>query len=292
MPDQARAACGRWWILTISIAAYPDWQPNLPDGVVYAKGQQEEGAGGFHHWQLVVCFQSNQRRAAVVRAFPGAHAELTRSQAAVAYVWKDDTAVGGTRFELGSLPFKRNSKVDWARQLELVKEGKLEEVDPGVMIRNYASITRIAAANYVPVVREMPVVKVYWGRTGAGKSYTALREAQGDKPDLRDVYFKSGTNKWWDGYRGQTNVVVEEFDGFIHITHLLKWFDRIPCGVEIKGGTVPLRAIKFWVTSNVAPEDWWGRVDGKGPTDEQMAALRRRIQVTHFERQWVPEQQE
>lgn len=280
-------ANGRWWIFTLSCEHHPD-QPALHPDAVYAKGQQEIGEGGFRHWQFVVCFRSNKRLRGAVAAYPQSHAEATRSAAAQDYVWKEQSRVEGTQFEHGEPPFKRNNKVDWERQLELAKRGNLDEMDPGVLLRNYTSVVRIAAASYIPVVRTMPIVKVFWGRTGAGKSHNALLEAQGDDPDLKDVYFKSGSNKWWDGYNGQTKVVIEEFDGLIHITHLLKWFDKYPCQVEIKGAAVPLLGIKFWVTSNKSPEEWWDGVQGCKPSAEQMAALRRRIQVTHFERQWVP----
>lgn len=279
---------GRWWILTLSCADYPD-TPALAADAVYAKGQQERGAGGFLHWQIVVCFQANKRRSGVVERYPGAHAELTRSPAALAYVWKEDTRVEGSQFEHGTPPFKRNNKVDWAKQLELAKGGRLGEMEPGVVIRNFSAISKIAAAHYVPVMRDQPVVKVFWGVTGSGKSHTAMHQAtQTDNGSFANVYYKAGSNKWWDGYRGQTKVVIEEFDGCIGITHLLKWFDKYPCGVEVKGGCEPLLATEFWVTSNVSPDEWWGRQEGKKPTEEQLAALRRRIQVTHFERRWVP----
>lgn len=102
---------GRHWILTIPHHCYT---PFLPGPIEFTKGQLELGAGGFLHWQLVVCSISNVRLAALKKIYgESAHAELTRSAAAEEYVWKEDTAVAGTRFQLGTRPVKRNSKRDW-----------------------------------------------------------------------------------------------------------------------------------------------------------------------------------
>lgn len=96
----------RWWILTIPVG---DWTPQLPNGVVWVKGQQEVGnESGFHHWQIVAGFPNGVRLSAVKKAFGRTcHAEPTRSAAAEAYVFKTDTAVAGSSFELGRKPFKR-----------------------------------------------------------------------------------------------------------------------------------------------------------------------------------------
>lgn len=73
------------------------------------RGQEEIGAGGFHHWQLYLVLFKQQRLSWLRERWPGIHWEPTRSVAAESYVWKDETAVEGTRFELGNKPFKRNS---------------------------------------------------------------------------------------------------------------------------------------------------------------------------------------
>jgi len=76
---------------------------------------------------------------------------------------------------------------------------------------------------------------------------------------------------------GQENVVLDEFRGGIDISHLLRWFDRYPVIVEVKGSSVVLKATKIWITSNISPDDWYPELDA-----ETKAALRRRLTVTHF----------
>lgn len=112
---------------------------------------------------------------------------------------------------------------------------------------------------------------VYWGATGTGKSRRAWDLAGSD------AYSKDPLSKFWCGYAGQKHVVIDEFRGGISISHVLRWLDRYPVNVEIKGSSVPLRATQLWITSNVRPELWYPDLDG--PTVE---ALMRRLTITEF----------
>lgn len=74
----------------------------------------------------------------------------------------------------------------------------------------------------------------YWGKPGVGKSHRARAE----NPSL---YIKA-QNKWWDGYKGQGAVLLDDLDkGGSCLGHYLKiWADKYACTGEIKGATVPL----------------------------------------------------
>lgn len=121
--------------------------PYLPSSVAYVRGQLECGAtNGYLHWQLLVVFRRSVRLRAVKETFGHGDSwrfELTRSNAANEYVWKDDTAVVGTRFELGSLPVKRNNKRDWERIWTLAQEGKLDEIPFDVRLQHYRTLRAI-----------------------------------------------------------------------------------------------------------------------------------------------------
>jgi len=58
---------------------------------------------------------------------------------------------------------------------------------------------------------------------------------------------------------------------------MLRWLDRYPCRVEIKGSSRPLDATKIWITSNLNPLDWYPELDV-----DTKEALLRRINITHF----------
>lgn len=261
---------GRYWILTIP---HHEYTPFLPDPLVYVRGQLELGAGptAYLHWQLVAVFPRNVRRSAVTKLLgDGIHAELTKSTAAMDYVWKDDTRVAGTQFELGQLPFKRNSKRDWQQIWDAAKSGDIEAIDVAARVQHYRTIKQITADHLVPVGVER-TVNVYWGATGTGKSRRAWDEAG------VGAYPKDPRSKFWDGYAGHVNVVVDEFRGGIDVAHMLRWLDRYPVIVEVKGSSVVLRATTIWITSNLDPRDWYPGIDSA--TKE---ALLRRLTITHF----------
>lgn len=114
-------------------------------------------------------------------------------------------------------------------------------------------------------------VSVFWGPTGTGKSKKAWEEAG------LDAYPKDPRTKFWDGYDSQDHVVIDEFRGAIDISHLLRWFDRYPVLVEIKGSSRVLVAKRIWITSNLPVHDWFPELDASS-----LAALRRRLEVTEF----------
>lgn len=255
-------------------------QPVLEDSpkICWLCGQKETGATtGYVHWQFMASFKDKVRLAALVKIWPGCHAELTRSQYADEYVLKEETKIANTEFNLGEKPLKKNSKVDWARQRELAIAGNLDDIDPGVYIRNYSSLQRIATEHMRPQFRGKQEVNVYWGVSGSGKSHRVFAEA-GD-----NFYIKSSTTKWFDGYRGEENIIIDEFTGTMDIVHLLKWLDCYPLTAEIKGGQVVLKSKKWWFTSNIDPDHWYAEKAGL----EQCAALRRRFtNVVHFSHKW------
>lgn len=96
------SAQGRYWILTIPFASW-SVPETLPDKIKYLKGQQEIGESGYHHWQLLCCSEKMRLNALKALFCTQAHIELTRSEAADQYVWKEDTRVEGSQFELGTV---------------------------------------------------------------------------------------------------------------------------------------------------------------------------------------------
>lgn len=85
----------RIWLVTLKYVADDDISKESAK-FVYAKGQQEIGAGGFHHWQFVVYFGRPIRLTALKKIWKTAHAEPTKSERAESYCWKEDTRVADT----------------------------------------------------------------------------------------------------------------------------------------------------------------------------------------------------
>lgn len=266
MPPSPQA---RYWILTIPHA---NFLPFLPPGVVWIRGQLERGTNdGFLHWQLAVTFGTKVRLKRVRDTFGPFHAEPSKSDAAEQYVWKEDTRVDGTQFELGTQPIKRNSAKDWDRIREAARAGRLDDIPGDVYVRNYGNLKRIAVDNATPVGIQREVF-VFWGGTGLGKSRRAWEEAG------MDAYPKDPNTKFWDGYRSHKNVVIDEFRGRIDVSHLLRWLDRYPVLVEVKGSATVLAAERIWITSNLDPRNWYPELD-----EDTRNALLRRLNIIHFE---------
>lgn len=270
MPRQPSSTTkAQHWLLTIP---HHEFQPYLPDTISYLKCQLEEGQGtGFLHWQVYLITKVQCRLSTLKHTFPTAHIEATRSAAAAEYVWKEETRVENTQYELGELPFKRNNANDWKRLLDNAKRSNWDAIPAQLYIAHYRSLKAIACENAKPVAMERTIY-VFWGRTGSGKSRRAWGEAG------LGAYPKDPCSKFWDGYREQANVVIDEFRGSIGISHILRWFDRYPVIVEVKGSSIVLQATHIWITSNLHPKDWYPDID-----DETKNALLRRLTITHFE---------
>ncbi len=121
----------------------------------------------------------------------------------------------------------------------------------------------------LPSVREDVTVSVYHGPTEVGKSY-------GIKLQEPDLYILEPPNTfggpiWWDGYKGEPAVHIEEYDGWLPWAQLLRILDRYPVRVPVRGSSMVLRATRIYISSNKSPELWHPKRD-YGP-------LKRRI---HF----------
>ena len=264
-----------YWLLTIPHYAFLPYLPPSTDWVI---GQLEEGSTtGFRHWQLVVHFKKKVRLGGVTATFGNFHAEPTRSDAAIAYVHKEDTAIQGTRFELGSRPLSRARKEDWCEIRASAERGDLTTVPDDIYVRHYNQLRRIAKDHANAPFRPNIEVNVFWGATGAGKSHRAFTEATERFGDGK-FYIKSATTKWWDAYRGEECVIIDEFRGSIDVCHLLRWLDKYPCLVEEKGGQVPLKARVFYLMSNMNPRDWYPTLD----EETKKAFLRRLTNIVYY----------
>ena len=263
----------RYWFLTI-----PASTPFVPGLYCfdYVKGQQEEGVErrddsetGYLHWHLYGYSKKKISFRSIARSFgfSGFFGEPTHTEGAAEYVWKEDTRIEGTQFEFGLDPALGGLKTDWALVRSAAQAGNLESPDipDHVFVQTYSALRRIAT-DYMRPSFVMRTTTVIWGKTGLGKSRCAWEQAG------IDAYPKDPNSKFWCGYRGQQNVVIDEFRGGVNINHLLRWLDRYPVIVEIKGGAHVFKAECIWITSNLSPDEWYPNEDS-----DTIDALKRRL---------------
>lgn len=243
---------GIFWMCTIP---HEDFVPYPHPQCSWIRGQLELAESGFVHWQICLALR-RKGSCNQMRGYFGerGHYELTRSERAAGYVWKEDTRVANTQFEFGTKPIQRNSPQDWEGIWDSAVRGDLNAIPHQIRVQSYRTLRAIAADYAKPIGMERTCV-VFWGPTGSGKSRRAWEEAG------MDAYPKDPNSKFWCGYNCQENVVIDEFRGRIDISHLLRWLDRYPTIVEIKGASVCLVARKIWITSNLSPEQWFPECD-------------------------------
>lgn len=66
----------------------------------------------------------------------------------------------------------------------------------------------------------------YWGASGAGKSHHAFKDYS---PETH--YIHNSRTIWWDNYKQQDTVIIDNFSGEILFNDLLELFDDFPYSV-------------------------------------------------------------
>lgn len=121
-----------------------------------------------------------------------------------------------------------------------------------------------------PIEREVIVVV---GASGSGKTHwvKATCKARGESCYQVPVNFAGGSF-WLDGYRGQPNALLDDFNGGVPVEALLRllhgWEERVP----VKGRHTIWRPRNVYITTNLEPERWYSNI-----TEEHWRALQRRI---------------
>ena len=114
-------------------------------------------------------------------------------------------------------------------------------------------------------------VFIYIGGPGTGKT-RLIYEIENDPYNVMEPI--NGAI-WFDGYRGQEAIILDDFYGWIKYHTLLQLLDGYPMQLPIKGSTIWKNWNRVYITSNKEVRDWYTRDD--------ISALTRRItSITHF----------
>jgi len=98
---------------------------------------------------------------------------------------------------------------------------------------------------------------LYFGPTAVGKTSQVKERVWGEMG--KNLYEKMANMKWWDNYRGQEHVLVDEFTGNNNIDQFKYESNVGMVQVEPKGTMSMFSATHIYYTTNRHPSQWWKR---------------------------------
>lgn len=255
-------AQGRHWLFTLNnytddeVMALNGLYPERISYIVF--GYEEAPDTATPHLQGYLSFHKGKKPklSAMKKINSRAHWTIARGtpQQNRDYCTKD-----GKFEEQGELPMtqQQQQKEKWERAWDLAKQGRFEEMDPSIRFNHIKTAEHIYKKyGDAPEVESLPATCGIWiyGPPNTGKSYS-VRDAY----PHREIYSKR-KNKWWDGYRDQSVVLLDDLDyNHAYLSSEIKlWADVYPFPAEYKGGSHgDIRPKLIIVTSNYLPSQIW-----------------------------------
>lgn len=271
---------GKNWCFTLNNPDIDDLEVADAIGTCnYAVWQLEEGENGTPHYQGYCMFPSRLRLSQVREYLPLAHWEVAKGTPKQnrEYCTKEPRIAPFS--EIGIFPETAQGKRSDLTELHSALKNGLRRAD-------YANQFFHLFVRYPKLVEnyELSQIKPRTGeeetqcwlfigkRSETGKSRLARGLAEHLFGKLG--VFRKFPGKWWDGYRGESAVLLDDFRGSsLSFTDFKLCVDRYPLRMEVKGLVSDLAATHFFITSNFEPTDWWQ----KEVTGEDLSPIFRRI---------------
>lgn len=255
------AVQGKYWCFTDFECRedYSEWEASY---LIY--GVEICPTTGKQHHQGYCEFPGNRRLTALGKKFKcNFERRKGTAEQAIKYCEKD-----GKWYEFGERPGKKEQgkRTDIEEVKELINNGAGMKDIVDVVSSFQALRFAEKLIEYKETKRNwQPEVFWYWGKTGTGKTKRAYEEAG------EDTWISGKNLKWWQGYDGHENVIIDDFrKDFCTFHELLRILDRYPYTVEVKGGSRQLVAKKIWITCPYHPEDVY---DGREDIDQLLRRI-------------------
>lgn len=226
------------------------------------------------HWQGYVETKSRLTQASCEKKLGGGDGTM-RLRSARADVDKNQVycSKDGEWIEWGE-PFSPGERTDLVELVEAIWAGEITVAEimrqEPHMYHQYGRTLRDNEDGYLGTRKrdKKPVVRWYYGKSGSGKSHTAHEEAG---PDA--CKWSGNDHGWWDKYKGQKHLVMDEFRGNLQLSYLLELLDKYPFSVPHRGREpFPMLATDVWITSDVHPSQIY-------KNDGNIEQLLRRIDI-------------
>ncbi|AJD07478.1 replication-associated protein [Odonata-associated circular virus-11] len=239
------------------------------EGAVWYIIGEEVGLSGTPHLQGAIYYKN----AVVMPKFnPRIHWEAMRGncQQSREYCSKEKVLV-----EYGECP-KKGKRSDIKSMVEMLQAGA---TDKDIYMAHGDKALRIngclarARASLTEVKRNWEMdIRIYYGAPRTGKTRAVYEEF-----GIDNVYSKMA-GKWWDGYRGEPCVLIDDFDPQncfdIQYDFYLKLLDRYPLRIEFKGGSGEFYSKTIILTSNFDPAIWFTEKANRDAFFERIKEIR------------------
>lgn len=229
----------------------------------YVFGEEICPTTGKAHLQCFVYFKNPRSEKAVWKIIPGVHVETCKGSPEQN---RNYCVKSGKYHEKGECP-RQGKRSDLDEIRDVLKDTnsmrKVVEIATSYQAVKMAEV--ILKYNETPR-NWKPEVYWLWGPTGTGKTAAAY--------DIlgKDCYTCLATGRWFEGYDGHKNVLIDDIRGdFMKFHDLLRLLDRYAYRVETKGGSRQFLAKKIVITSPYLPDNIYPNCS------EDIAQLNRRI---------------
>lgn len=245
----------RGWCFTINNPTEADKTAVKDVECQYVVCGEEVGEQGTPHLQGYVYWKNQRSFKTLQKLFPRANLEAAKGtgQQNRTYCTKDGTVL----VEKGDCPQDpkdqgASGRALWDEVKAHAQAGTEDEIESKIYVTQYSAIMAIKKA-HMRNKESLPGTTGEWwsGPSGSGKS----RKARETYPD---AYIK-GLNKWWDGYRDQEVVIIEDIDKY-NVSmggDLKRWLDHYSFPAESKGGGMNIRPKRIIITSQYEIDDIW-----------------------------------
>jgi len=255
----------RCWCFTINNFTTSDWfaVKNLFKKAKYGISGEEKGANGTPHLQGYVSLENALSLKVMKKNLCRAHLIVANGtdEQNKAYCSKESNNI----YEVGEISVGQGSRQDIKEISQKIKNGDitLEECMfdyPEIYVKYSRALEKMFCA-VAPARSVPPEVHWRWGSSGTGKTRYCIEKHP-------DHYIKDGTS-WWDNYKNQEAIIIDDFDNQIPFRVLLRLIDRYAYQGQIKGGYVQITSPFIYITCEYPPEIYWN--------GNELAQVKRRL---------------
>lgn len=178
---------------------------------------------------------------------------------------------------------KQGERVDIKMAFDDIKEGKstrdiMEKHTPIYLKYSRAVEKMVEEFSMEPDFNPNLKVYVLWGKSGTGKShYPYCKHGK----DVYRLTQNDWDTKFFNGYKGQKVLLMDDFDGsWMKFSTFKTFVDEYTWKVNTKGAWRWAQWETIYITANSHPKNWWKNIVDSNP--KEMSALKRRFTEVQY----------